>query len=192
MGPSPTLAIRKCVLSLRCLDTGRSATMRKVRVVLTRNPDYFDKGRPYIDEYVILSTPDDATRVAAFRTGQSDIIWRASLTDVDAIRKTNPNTLVQAYHNSLAPFGLALAQDKPPFNDVRVRRALAMAIDRQKQVDTVFEGHGILGWGVPFMYYQDRMPTAADFGPWWQYKPAEAKKLLAEAGHANGFSTTLF
>jgi peptide/nickel transport system substrate-binding protein len=165
---------------------------RKVRVVLQRNPDYFDKGRPYIDEYVILSTPDAATRLAAFRTGQSDFIWVASPSEVETVRRTNPSALVQSYHNSLTPFGVALAQDRPPFNDVRVRRALAMAIDRQKQVDTVFEGHGILGWGVPFMYYQDKAPTAADFGPWWQYKPAEARKLLAEAGHPNGFETTLF
>ena len=67
-----------------------------------------------------------------------------------------------------------------------------MAIDRQKQVDTVYEGHGILGWGIPYIYYQDTMPTAAQLGPWWQYRPAEAKKLLAEAGHPNGFETTLF
>ena len=165
---------------------------RKVRVVLQRNPDYYDKGRPLVDEYVILSTPDDATRVAAFRTGQSDIIWRASLSDVEAVKKTNPNAVVQAYKNSLAPFGVALAQDKPPFNDLRVRRAISMAIDRQKQVDTVFEGHGIIGWGVPYHYYSDTMPTAKDFGPWIQYRPAEAKKLLAEAGHPNGFETTLF
>ena len=96
---------------------------RKVRVVLARNPDYFDKGRPYIDEYVILSTPDAATRMAAFRTGQSDIIWLASPSEVETVRKTNANAVVHAYHNSLAPFGVALAQDKPPFNDVRVRRA---------------------------------------------------------------------
>jgi peptide/nickel transport system substrate-binding protein len=165
---------------------------RKVRIVLTRNPDYYDKGRPYVDEYVILSTPDAATRLAAFRTGQSDIIWLASLSEVETLRKTNPNVQVQAYPNTLTPFGVALAQDRPPFNDLRVRRAISMAIDRQKQVDTVFEGHGILGWGVPYIYYQDAMPTAKDLGPWWQFKPAEAKKLLAEAGHPNGFSTTLF
>ena len=165
---------------------------RKVRVVLQRNPDYYDKGRPYIDEYVILSTPDAATRLAAYRTGQSDFIHVASPSEVETVRRTNPGTLVQAYHNSLTPFGLAMAQDRPPFSDVRVRRAIAMAIDRQKQVDTVFEGHGILGWGVPFMYYQDKAPTAADFGPWWQYRPADARKLLAEAGHPNGFETTLF
>ena len=165
---------------------------RKVRVVLARNPDYWDKGRPYVDEYIILSTPDYATRVAAFRTGQSDIIWLASPSEVETVRKTNPNAVVQSYHNSLTPFGMALAQDRPPFNDVRVRRAVSMAIDRQKQVDTLFEGHGIIGWGVPYIYYQDKQPTLAQLGPWWQYRPAEAKKLLAEAGHPNGFETTLF
>ena len=97
---------------------------RKVRVVLARNPDYYDKGRPYADEYVILSTPDTATRVAAFRTGQSDFISLASPSEVETIRKTNPAAVVQSYHNTLTPFGLALAQDKPPFNDLRVRRAI--------------------------------------------------------------------
>src|SRR5881296_370170 len=165
---------------------------RKVRVALTRNPDYFDKGRPYVDELVILSTPDFATRLAAFRTGQSDILQVASPSEVETVRKTNPAAVVQTYKNVLAPFGLALAQDKPPFSDLRVRRAISMAIDRQKQVDTVFEGHGIPGWGVPYMYYQDKAPTLAELGPWWQYRPAEAKKLLTEAGHPNGFETTLF
>jgi ABC-type transport system substrate-binding protein len=165
---------------------------RKVRIVLQRNPDYFDKGRPYVDEYVILSTPDSATRTAAFRTGQSDFLAVQSASEVEAIRKTNPATVVQALPPTLAPFGVALAQDRPPFNDVRVRRAISMAIDRQKQVDTVFEGWGILGWGVPYIYYQDTRPTAAQLGPYWQYRPAEAKKLLAEGGHPNGFETTLF
>ncbi|HUG38439.1 MAG TPA: ABC transporter substrate-binding protein [Candidatus Limnocylindrales bacterium] len=165
---------------------------RKVRLVLARNPDYFDKGKPFIDEYIILSTPDDATRKAALRSGQTDFIWVASPSEVETLRKSNPNLVVQAYHNTLAPFGLALASDKPPYNDVRVRRAISMAIDRQKQVDTVYEGHGMPGWGVPYIYYQDKAPTLAQLGPWWQYKPAEAKKLLAEAGHGNGFSATLF
>src|SRR5213083_543980 len=157
---------------------------RKVRVVLARNPDYFDKGRPYVDEYTILSTPDAATRLAAFRTGQSDILWLASLGEDETVRKTNPAAVVQEYKNVLAPFGLALAQDKPPFNDLRVRRAISMAIDRQKQVDTVYEGHGIPGWGVPYIYYQDTAPTLKDLGQWWQYRPEAAKKLMAEAGHA--------
>jgi len=130
--------------------------------------------------------------VAAFRTGQSDVIWRASVSDAEAIRKSNPAVLVQSFHNTLAPFGLALAQDRPPYNDVRVRRAISMAIDRQKQVDTVFEGHGIPGWGVPYIYYQDKAPTLKELGPWVQYRPDEAKKLMAEAGQGKGFEATLF
>jgi peptide/nickel transport system substrate-binding protein len=165
---------------------------RKVRIVLQRNPDYFDTGRPYVDEYVILSAPDSATRTAAFRTGQSDFLPLQSPSEVEAVRKTNPTAVVQALTPSITPFGLALAQDRPPFNDVRVRRALSMAIDRQKQVDTVYEGHGIVTAGVPWIYYQDAKPTARDLGPWWQYRPADARKLLAEAGHPHGFETTLF
>src|SRR5262244_1337316 len=68
---------------------------RKVRIVLARNPDYFDKGYPYLDEYRILSTPDAATRLAAFRTGQSDILALQSLADVETLRKTNPKAVVQ-------------------------------------------------------------------------------------------------
>src|SRR3989449_2867478 len=182
-------------LKKRMIGTGpylRKEHTRKVRLVRTRNPDYFDKGRPYLDEYTILSTPDAATRLAAFRSGQRDIIWQASPAEVETVRKTNASSQIQAYANTLAPFGLALAQDKPPLNDVKVRRAISMAIDRQKQVDTVYEGHGIPGWGVPYIYYQDKPPTLAQLGPWVQYRPAEAKKLLSEAGHPNGFETTLF
>src|SRR5262249_27282982 len=138
---------------------------RKVRVVLARNPDYWDKGRPYVDEYTILSAPDAATRLAAFRSGQTDMLWLASLSEVETVRKTNPAAVVQEIKNVLAPFGLALAQDKPPFNDLRVRRAISMAIDRQKQVDTVFEGHGMPGWGVPDGYHQAQMPPLAQLSP---------------------------
>ena len=89
---------------------------RKVKVVLARNPDYFDKGRPYLDEYIILSTPDASTRTAAFRTGQADFIHVASPSEVEVLRKTNPNLVAQSYHNTLTPFGVAMAQDKPPFS----------------------------------------------------------------------------
>ena len=68
-------------LKKRMIGTGpfiMKENTRKVKVVLARNPDYFDKGRPYVDEYTILSTPDSATRTAAFRTGQSDLLWVAA------------------------------------------------------------------------------------------------------------------
>src|SRR5256714_5926804 len=68
---------------------------RKVKIVLARNPDYFDKGFPYLNEYHILSTPDAATRRAAFRTGQSDALGLQSLSDVETVRKTNPAAVIE-------------------------------------------------------------------------------------------------
>jgi peptide/nickel transport system substrate-binding protein len=182
-------------LKQRMIGTGPfilKENQRKVKAVLSRNPEYFDTGYPYVDEYRILSTPDAATRLAAFRGGQSDILGLQSLADVETLRRTNPTAVIQEVTTVLAPFGLTLRADKPPFNDVRVRRAMSMAIDRQKQVDTLFEGHAILGWGVPYFYWSDELPSASDLGPYWQYRPEEAKKLLAEAGYPNGFKTTLF
>jgi peptide/nickel transport system substrate-binding protein len=165
---------------------------RKVKMVLTRNPEYFERGFPYVDEYRILSTPDAATRLAAFRTGQSDILGLQSLEDVAVLRKTNPQAVVQETTTVLTTFGLALRLEKPPFNDVRVRRAMSMAIDRQKQIDTIYGGHAMYGWGIPYFYWSDEIPSAADLGPYWQYRPAEAKQLLAEAGYPQGFTTPLF
>jgi len=100
---------------------------------------------------------------------------------VEAVRRTNPNAVVQAQTPALTPFGLALAQDPAALHDVRVRRALSMAIDRQRMVDTVFEGHGLLAAGVPWIYYQDAKPTRRISAPGSSTVPAEAKKLLAEA-----------
>jgi hypothetical protein len=85
-------------------------------VVLTHNPDYFDKGYPYINECRILSTPDATTHLAAFRTGQSDILVLQSLADVETLRKTNSTAVVEEVANVLAPFGLDRADrhDEPP------------------------------------------------------------------------------
>src|SRR5262249_56062585 len=95
---------------------------RKVRVVLGRHPDYFEKGYPYIDEYRILSTPDAATRRAAFRTGQSDWLDPRSLSDVDAVLKTNPKAVVQENTTLFTPPRLPLSHANPPSNAVRAPR----------------------------------------------------------------------
>ena len=71
-------------------------------------------------------------------------------------------------------------------------RAISMAIDRQNQVDTAFEGHRILGGASPISTTRTRHRRRLSLNPWWQCRPADAKRLLVEAGHPNGFETTLF
>src|SRR5262245_679303 len=99
-------------LKKRMIGTGffiMKENTRKVKVVLAWNLEYFDKGRPYVDEYTILSTPDSAIRTAAFRTGQSDILWVAVFSEVEIVRKTNPAAVVEEFKFLQTSFGLALA-----------------------------------------------------------------------------------
>ena len=181
---------RTAISKKRLIGTGPyilKENERKVKMVLTRNPEYFERGFPYVDEYRILSTPDAATRLAAFRTGQSDILGLQSLEDVAALRKTNPQAVVQETATVLTTFGLALRLEKPPFNDVRVRRAMSMAIDRQKQIDTIYGGHAMYRLGHPvFLLRATSIPSAADLGPYWQYRPDRSQTTACRSGLSSG------
>jgi len=81
--------------------------------------------------------------------------------------------------------------DKPPFNDVRVRQAVSMALDRQAVIDAFYLGYGIEQQGpihASSPWYLEDQGECAKYGV---YNPEEAKRLLAEAGYPNGFETTL-
>jgi len=133
---------------------------------------------------------DDTQRLNSIQTGGGNVGVFFDPTFVAQAQQVGLKTLVMSPPGG--GWGVYFNNAVAPFNDLRVRRAVSMAIDRQKQVDTIYEGHGMLGWGLPYVYFQDNPPTVKDLGPWWQYKPEEAKKLLAEAGHPKGFETTLF
>jgi peptide/nickel transport system substrate-binding protein len=162
-----------------------------VKAVFARNPDYHEKGRPYLDRVEWLFLKDRATQLSLFRSGQVEIPYydaRIPRSEVPAFKSSNPaNPIV--FWDWLAVRTLAFRTDKAPFNDVRVRRAFALAVDRKKWVAQFLDGQG----------YEDHGPVPApmrewkiggqDLGPgarWLEYNPALAKKLLAEAGFPNG------
>eukprot|EP01037_Dinobryon_pediforme_P009681 gene9681-9745_t len=141
---------------------------------------------PMVDNLVFSITPDPAVRLAKLRAGECQVARYPNATDLDTIRSTpglvlQEDTIASASH-------LAMRTDHKPFDDVRVRRALAMAIDLNSLVKAVYQGTGT--------------PTAALVPPslWghntdvkpYPYDPAAAKALLAEAGYPNGFSTDLW
>lgn len=162
-----------------------------VKAIFARNPNYYDKNLPYVDRVEWLFLKDRGAQLSLFRAGQVDLPFydaRIPRGDVASFRKSNPGYVIQAW-DWLANRTLAMRTDRPPFNDVRVRRALSMAIDRKRWVTQYLEGQGYEDHGaVPAPMREWKLP-AKDLGEgakYLEYNPAAAKKLLAEAGFAGG------
>jgi peptide/nickel transport system substrate-binding protein len=170
-----------------------------VRVVFERNPTYFMKGQPYVDGAVIEITPDAAARLAVLRAGKVDLphIWGwISPEEARSIQKTNPE-LVVTPHKVIGQGFIYMRTDQPPFNDVRVRRAVALAIDRKAWNDALLFGEGCVDAGPVPCALTDWKLDAAKIEPARAkyligHDPAEAKRLLAEAGFGKGLTTPLY
>ena len=159
---------------------------RGQRMVLVRNPDYFERGIPYVDSIDISIMPDSATQVAAFNSRRIDILSNINAPQAQTLKGVNPDIAVQEYIEFRLE-GLGCNTRVKPFDDIRVRQALWYAIDQQKIIDISFQGHGkkqravspaYTGWVVPF----DKLPLSD--AP----NLEKAKRLLAEAGYPKGFS----
>jgi peptide/nickel transport system substrate-binding protein len=130
-----------------------------------------------------------------YRAGQLDAgpggNWAVRQQDLEALKKSHPHL---RYQDMLAINSQAIwmRTDQPPFNDVRVRRAISHAIDRQAIIDAVYVrgepspaiGRGLAQWSLPI----DQLGAGARY---YQYDPKEARRLLAEAGYPKGLKTQL-
>jgi|FLYL01.1.fsa_nt_gi peptide/nickel transport system substrate-binding protein len=147
-------------------------------VVLERNPDYWrsDEGLPYLDGIRFVGVPDSAEALTRLQDGELD--WIGSLSPAELGRLENDGSLVLGRVPSGDYHYLALNQERPPFGDVRVRRAIAMAIDR----DAVAEA-ARLGGATP---NQTAIPPSSFWYHHYEpYQPADlesARALLEEAG----------
>jgi peptide/nickel transport system substrate-binding protein len=166
-----------------------------VKTVFKRNPAYFLTDQPYVDGVEWLVLDDESTGLAMYRTGQIDCgpapWWSVRQADLESLQKSHPHL---RYRDFLVNGGQAiyLRTDQPPFNDVRVRRAISQAIDRQSIIEAVnirgeptpAIGRGLVEWSLPV----DQLGAGAKY---YQYNPQEAKRLLAEAGYAKGLKTQI-
>jgi peptide/nickel transport system substrate-binding protein len=110
------------------------------RMVLEKNPDYWDKDRVYLDRIVLKPLPDAQSRFASLKSGEADVIWDDEA-DADNIQlaQKDPKLTVHTYAGSGAAVA-AFNTKVPPFDDVRVRQALVMAIDRKKMSQALTNG----------------------------------------------------
>jgi len=159
-----------------------------VQVVAKRNPDYYMADIPYVDELVLLVVPEDATAIASMRAKQIDLTG-VSATDRKALAASNPDIQFIDYPQNQIWF-MYWQLSAPPFNDVRVRQAVSLALDREELIKVLFEGTGFYNSaGIPAGLQANWLdPKGADFGPNAKYFKRDvegAKKLLADAGVAN-------
>jgi peptide/nickel transport system substrate-binding protein len=110
------------------------------RMVLEKNPDYWNKGHSYLDRIVLKPLPDAQSRFASLQSGEADIIWDDEA-DADNIQRAQKDSklAVHTYAGSGAQV-YAFNTQVAPFDDVRVRQALVMAIDRKKMSQAITNG----------------------------------------------------
>ena len=163
-----------------------------------RNPDYFVKDRPYLDGYKFFISPETSVRAAAIRSGRAYIEFRdLPNAEVEAIRKQLGDKVVVQTTPMTGQFGIAINNTAKPFTDVRVRQALTLGLDRYTASKVLYGLTGLRGigglmrpgteWAMPEAELQ-KLPGFWKDG---EKSRAEAKRLLAEAGYANGLKLTL-
>jgi peptide/nickel transport system substrate-binding protein len=158
--------------------------------VLQRNPNYWrstsTNALPAADclKQIIITEPISAA--SAVQSGQVDLLLSVDPSLLTSLKNDQNVKLLKTKTSSL--FDLAMQVDKPPFDDVRVRQALKLVVDRQQMVDTV-----LLGYGTP----GNDNPIPPDWPDAYTHESrlrdvAKAKQLLAEAGHPDGLSVDLY
>lgn len=170
-----------------------------VRIVFERNPAYFVKGLPYLDGVIGEIAPDAQTRLSLLRSGKAELahIWGwLSPDEARAVKQSNPE-MVLTPNQVLGQGFIYMRTDQPPFNDVRVRRAVSLAIERKAWNEALLFGEGCVDSGPVPCAMKEWKLEAAKLEPakakyLLGHDPVEARKLLAEAGHAKGFTTPLF
>lgn len=159
--------------------------VRGSRLVVEKNTSYWEKGRPYLDSVVFQDLAGSVIGVQRLTTGELDFVPDLSPQEIRPLESRDgihlePITVGRWY-------SLQFQVDKPPFDNPKLRQAIAHAVDRKKINDIVMLGRGIVSEG----------PTPA--GLWWYdetlkslpYDPEKAKQLLAESGHKGGLAVPL-
>ncbi len=191
---SPAAAQKEGInFALHPVGTGPFSFVEKIpqdHTTLQRNPEYWNKGEPYLDRIIYRPFPDDSARVANVKSGDIDIINivplpQAKQLEQDAAKPGARFRLLE--HGAFAWNGIYLNVTKPPFDNKLLRQAFNATIDRNVIANTVLQGAVY----PAFSFFPNGTPA---HDPSWKIPPrnvALAKEKLQAAGHAGGFSFTL-
>ena len=166
-------------------------------VIGKKNPNYWDKGKPYLDGFRAVFMRDSAAQVAAIRGERAHIQFRGfSPAERDSIVNTLGNKVTVQESPWDCILLVAINHEKKPFDDKRVRRALTLALDRHQasqslsKIAIVKAVAGVQVPGTPFATPPEELNKLAGYWPDIEKSRAEARKLLKEAGVPEGFQFT--
>ena len=151
-----------------------------------KNPGYFDRSIPNVDGVRIAIIPDTSQQLAQFTAGNLDELILDSPFSLDAATKSNPKaTVVRVGNGNTYAVYYQLGDPSSIFQDIRIRRAFNMAIDRDTLGKLIFDGESVSYVFLPAYMGKWSMPIKdlpASIRQYYTYNPAEAKKLLDAAG----------
>ncbi|MBI2907150.1 MAG: ABC transporter substrate-binding protein [Chloroflexi bacterium] len=169
----------------------------RISFSVKRNPDYFIKGRPYLDGITVYSIFDGRTRIAAWQTKRVHALpLSADLTPAEAteVKRREPSSTMHARTNPSMMAIIPNTQVKP-WGDARVRQAVNLAVDRESGGKMIrggyFPGYGYTMPGGKWSLPENELMEMPGFRKSKDQDIAEAKRLLAEAGYPRGFRLRL-
>ncbi|MBX5436697.1 MAG: hypothetical protein IRZ33_05705 [Alicyclobacillaceae bacterium] len=162
-----------------------------VSIVYRRNPNYWQKGKPYLDEIDLQLIYDTNTAYNTFVSGSADVLTRATSIQTKQLEQSHQYNYTSTRNLAFgsAGYGLMLPSGNPkdPLSKLKCRLAVEYAINKQALVKSLLQGYGI---AVDQWY----PPSSPFYNPdvKFPYNPAKAKQLLKEAGYPNGFNTQIW
>ncbi|MEI8155002.1 MAG: ABC transporter substrate-binding protein, partial [Hyphomicrobiales bacterium] len=167
---------------------------RGVKITMERNKEYFVKERPYLDGLDIYIMPQESSRDAAAQAGQVQIA-SMSAGSAESLKKAIGEKAVYSKRSTLGFTVMNYNTSKAPWNDERVRRALALGISKEDAIKVVAKDQGIIGGyllpGGDWALSQAEIQKIPGYEPQGPNSLAEAKKLLDAAGVKDGLNVTL-
>ena len=153
------------------------------RSVFTRNKNFWQSGVPYVDSLTVIDFPDTTSLQDALSTGAIHAATGFDGPQLSALSTVSGVTALPSHAGSFTPFTMRV--DQPPFNDVRVRQAMRLLVDRPQLIDSALDGYGVVASDVYSPYdpdFNSALHREQDI--------PQAKALLKAAGHDN-FTVTL-
>ncbi|MFO1160802.1 MAG: ABC transporter substrate-binding protein [Reyranellaceae bacterium] len=164
---------------------------RNESIKLVRNPDYWKKGRPYLDVIDWKIVPNRSTRMLGFTAGEFDMTFDSDVTFplLKDVKAQKPDAVCEARPTNVSS-NILINRDKPPFDNPQIRRAMVLAIDNKAFHEILSQGNDLDGatmlpppagyWGMP----KEMLPGVLGHSPDVEKSRAEARKIMEGLGYS--------